>query len=105
MTSYVHGQGEGEDKDNYKNNHPRTYLTTESSARQKMIDFQKLRREWKTFVLAVLTTIGGAWTFAVANGADLPNLLAFVPDQYRSGAIFLIGVGFLVLRKYTDQNV
>ena len=63
--------------------------------------WDKLKREWKTFVLAVVTTAAGAWEFAVANGADLPNLLSWVPDQYKSGALFIVGLLFLALRKYT----
>jgi hypothetical protein len=69
-----------------------------------MIDFAKLKREWKTFVLAVVTTGAGAWQFAVANGASLPNLLSWVPAEYQSAALFAVGFGFLVLRKYTDSD-
>lgn len=70
-----------------------------------MIDFNKLKREWKTFVLAVVTMVGGAWEFAVANGASLPNLFSWVPYQYQSATMFVVGVAFLALRKYTDSNV
>lgn len=67
------------------------------------IDFQKLKHEWKTFVLAVVTTAAGAWQFAVANGASLPNLLSWVPSEYQSAAFFVVGFSFLALRKYTDS--
>jgi len=69
-----------------------------------MIDFQKLKHECKTFVLAVVTTVAGAWQFAVANGASLPNLLSWVPGQYQSAALFAVGIGFLLLRKYTSSD-
>lgn len=67
------------------------------------IDFQKLRREWKTFLLALLTTAAGAWQFAVVNGASLPNLFSWVPDQYQSAVLFVVGILFLGLRKYVDE--
>jgi putative Ca2+/H+ antiporter (TMEM165/GDT1 family) len=69
-----------------------------------MIDFQKLKREWKTFVLAVVTAVAGAWQFAVANGASLPNLFSWVPQQYQSATLFLVGFAFLALRKYADPD-
>lgn len=67
------------------------------------IDFAKLRREWKTFLLAIVTTAVGAWQFAVVNGASLPNLLSWVPAEYQSGVLFIVGILFLGLRKYVDD--
>jgi hypothetical protein len=68
-----------------------------------VIDFKKLRHEWKTFVLAIAATAGGAWQFAVASGASIPDLLAFVPPEYKSLSFFLLGMMFLILRKYSDD--
>lgn len=66
---------------------------------------QKLKREWKTFALAVGTTIAGAWELASVWGADVPSFFNWVPEQYRSGVLFAVGIGFLVLRKYTPTTV
>lgn len=66
---------------------------------------QKLKREWKTFVLSVGITIGGAWEFAATNGADIPSLFNWVPEQYKSGVLFAVGLGFLFLRKYSPTTV
>lgn len=66
---------------------------------------EKLKREWKTFALAVVTTVAGAWQMAVEMGADLPNLFSWVPEAYRSAVLFLVGTGFLLLRKYTPTTV
>jgi hypothetical protein len=67
--------------------------------------WQKLKREWKTFMLAVMTTAAGAWELAAQMGADLPSLLQQVPEPYKSGALFVVGFLFLALRKYTPTSV
>jgi hypothetical protein len=66
---------------------------------------EKLKREWKTFMLAVMTTAAGAWELAAQMGADLPSLLQQVPEPYKSGVLFVIGFLFLALRKYTPTPV
>lgn len=66
---------------------------------------QKLKQEWKTFTLALVTTAVGAWQFAVDQGADWTNLLGWVDDKYRSALYFLIGMGFLFLRRYLPTAV
>lgn len=60
----------------------------------------KLKLEWKTFVLAVGTTIAGAWELASAWGADVPSFFNWVPENLRSYVLFAVGVGFLALRRY-----
>jgi hypothetical protein len=67
--------------------------------------WQKLKREWKTFVLSVSLTVAGAWELAATWGADLPSLFSWVPEEYKSGVLFLVGFAFLVLRKYTPTTV
>jgi len=61
----------------------------------------KLKREWKTFSLAVLTTAVGAWDVASTSGYDLSPI---VPEQYRPYAVPAIGISFLLLRRYTDRK-
>lgn len=65
----------------------------------------KLKVEWKTFVVAVVTTAGGAWQFAVAQGVALPDLLSWVKEEYKAGVIFIIGGLLLILRRYTPTDV
>lgn len=60
----------------------------------------KLKAEWKTFTLAIMTTIAGAWELASAWGADIPSFFNWVPEQYKSGVLFAVGLGFLLLRRY-----
>lgn len=61
----------------------------------------KLKREWKTFAVAVITTVAGAWQTAVAMGADIQDLFAWVPEQYKTSVLFGVGMLMLLLRKYT----
>jgi hypothetical protein len=67
-----------------------------------MIDFQKLRHEWKTATLAIATVAVGGWDAGVAAGYDLSPV---IPEQYRPYAVPLIGLAFLCLRKWTNHNV
>ena len=67
--------------------------------------WEKLKREWKTFVLQVALFFAGAWEVAVSMGADLPSLFSFIPDQYRSWAIFAFAGLMLAVRKYTPTTV
>lgn len=65
-----------------------------------MIDVSKLRREWKTFALAVTTTAVGCWDAAAGAGYDLSPI---IPDKYRPYAVPAIGLSFLALRKWKDH--
>jgi hypothetical protein len=64
-----------------------------------MIDFQKLKHEWKTAALAGVTTLVGLHDLIATSGYDLTP---FVPEQWRPYVIPLIGVSFLLLRRWTD---
>lgn len=61
----------------------------------------KLKREWKTFTLAVVAIAVGTWEAAVMSGYDLTPL---IPEQYRKYAIPGIGLFFLILRQWRDYN-
>lgn len=63
--------------------------------------FTKLRREWKTFFLAVATIAVGTWEAAVASGYDLTPL---IPEKYRPFAIPGVGLAFLILRQWRDYT-
>lgn len=62
---------------------------------------QKLLHEWKTFTLAVITTLVGTWEAAREAGYDLTPL---VPEKYRPYAIPGIGVLFLLLRQWKNVS-
>lgn len=64
----------------------------------------KLKREWKTFAVAIVTTVAGAWQTAVAMGADIQDLFAWVPEQYKTSVLFGVGMLMLLLRKYTPTS-
>jgi len=68
-----------------------------------MIDWQKLRREWKTFVLAIVTTSIGAYDTVVEiaqrYGYDYTQL---IKAEWRVYVVPAIGIGFLILRKWRD---
>lgn len=64
--------------------------------------WDKLKREWKTFALAVTTTIVGVWEVARDSGYDLSPI---VPEKYRPYAIPGVGIAFLLLRKWKDSTV
>lgn len=66
-----------------------------------MIDFQKLRHEWKTFALAVLVAVGGIWDTIATSGYDISPI---IPEKYRPYAVPVIGISFLLLRKYTNDR-
>lgn len=65
---------------------------------------EKLKREWKTFTIAVITTVAGAWQTAVAMGADIQDLFAWVPEAYKTSVLFAVGFLMLILRKYTPAE-
>lgn len=63
--------------------------------------FEKLKREWKTFALAIVTIALGTWEAAVAVGYDLTPLM---PEAWRPFAPPLIGVLFLALRQWKNYE-
>lgn len=65
-----------------------------------MIDLQKLKHEWKTFALAVVTTAGGIYETIAPSGYDLS---VYVPEKYRPMVVPAIGVSFLLLRRYKPE--
>lgn len=67
--------------------------------------WEKLKREWKTFVLQVGMFIAAAWELAVEMGADLPSLFSFLPDRWKPWALFGFAVATLAVRKYTPTTV
>lgn len=70
-----------------------------------MIDFAKLKREWKTFALSVTTTVIGTYDTVVAiaqqYGYDYTQI---IKAEYRLYVVPAIGLGFLALRKWRDAN-
>lgn len=62
---------------------------------------QKLKREWKTFSLAVVTIAVGTWEAAVMSGYDLTPL---VPEKWRPFAVPGVGLAFLILRQWRDYT-
>lgn len=61
----------------------------------------KLKREWKTFTLALTTIAVGTWEAAVMSGYDLTPL---VPEKWRPFAVPGVGLAFLILRQWRDYN-
>lgn len=64
--------------------------------------FQKLRREWKTFALAIGTTAVGGWDLVAGYGYDYTTL---IKDDYKKYVIPALGISFLLLRKWTTTAV
>ncbi|SHH46810.1 hypothetical protein [Bradyrhizobium erythrophlei] len=64
-----------------------------------MIDFQKLKREWKTFTLGVVTSLIGLYDAFIASSLDYTPI---IPEHWRPYAPLVIGVLFLLLRQYKD---
>jgi len=65
-----------------------------------MIDWKKLKHEWMTATLAVVTVVVGAHDLVVEAGYDLTP---FIPDKYKPYAIPAIGIAMLALRKWKDR--
>jgi len=63
--------------------------------------WEKLKREWKTFSLAVVTILIGTWEAASTAGYDISPL---IPEKYRAYAIPVIGILFLALRQWRDYK-
>lgn len=61
--------------------------------------FQKLKHEWKTFVLSLVTIAVGVWEGARELNYDLTPI---IPEKYRGWVIPGIGIAFLVLRQWRD---
>lgn len=70
-------------------------------SRYEMVDFQKLKHEWKTFSLAVITSVIGIWDTAASSGYDLSPI---IPEKYRPYAVPAIGISFLMLRRWTNKK-
>ena len=68
-----------------------------------MIDLEKLKREWKTFAVAVVGTIVEVYDALITSGqVELPPLF---PEHYRPWVGPLTLVLTLLLRKWKDANV
>jgi hypothetical protein len=68
----------------------------------KMIDWQKLRREWKTFALAIAGIILEIYDALIVTGLiDLP---AVYSDEIRPWMKPAFLIGMLLLRKWRDAN-
>jgi hypothetical protein len=68
-----------------------------------MIDLEKLKREWKTFAIAVVGTIIEVYDALITSGqVELPPLF---PEHYRPWVGPLTLVLMLLLRKWKDANV
>jgi hypothetical protein len=63
------------------------------------IDFKKLKHEWKTFTLSVVTALIGFYDSFVASSLDYTPI---IPEHWRPYAPFVLGVLFLLLRKYKN---
>lgn len=62
----------------------------------------KLKAEWKTFALAISTTVIGIWDIVASYGYDYTTL---IKDDYRKYVIPALGISFLALRKWTQSAV
>lgn len=68
--------------------------------------FEKLKAEWKTFALSVVTTVVGAYELVKDTfDVDLPSLFAWVDDKYRTAVLFGVGLLMLILRRYRPTDV
>jgi hypothetical protein len=63
--------------------------------------WEKLKLEWKSFTLQLGLLVGAAWELAVQMGADLPSLFDFLPEKYKSFALFGFALLMLLVRRYT----
>jgi hypothetical protein len=68
------------------------------------IDFDKLKREWKTFALAVGATIVGAVQAGAELGLQVPDLFNWLPDKVKPWVLLAFGLGMLVFRRYRDAD-
>jgi hypothetical protein len=66
-----------------------------------MIDWRKLRHEWKTFAVGVASVLVGLYDGIIAQSLDWTPL---VPERYRPYAPFIVGVLMLLLRRYKDPE-
>lgn len=63
--------------------------------------WEKLKKEWKTFALAVATTAIGLWDVVAGYGYDYSQI---INEKYRAFVIPAVGIGMLLLRKYTTEK-
>lgn len=66
-----------------------------------MIDWAKLRHEWRTFVLAVAATLVSAWDIIVSNGLDYRPL---IPHRYDAWVGFGLPLAMLMLRRWRNYE-
>lgn len=66
-----------------------------------MIDFQKLKHEWKTFALQVGGLLLGFHEAAINAGADWTP---FVPEDYRPYVLPVVMTLSLALRQYKNAK-
>lgn len=64
--------------------------------------WDKLKREWKTFSLAVVSSAIGIWDVVSTAGYDLTPI---IPEQDRPYVVPAIGISFLLLRKWKDATM
>lgn len=60
---------------------------------------EKLKREWKTALLALSTFLVGLWD----AGASAFDWTPLVPEHYRQFVPLALGVGFLLLRQWVPK--
>jgi predicted amidophosphoribosyltransferase len=63
--------------------------------------WEKLKREWKTFTVALVTAVVFAWDALIAQGFDFAQLIS---DKYRAWFGLAMAMLMLALRKYTDPQ-
>lgn len=66
-----------------------------------MVDFQKLKHEWKTFALQLGSLGIGLHEAAIDAGADWTP---FVPETYRPYVLPTVMTLSLALRRYTNKD-
>lgn len=63
---------------------------------------EKLKREWKTFLLSVLGVLIGAHDVVVAAGWAPADFEPVIPEKYRPYVTVGYPLGMLFLRKWKD---
>lgn len=66
-----------------------------------MIDFDKLRHEWKTFAVQLIALGIGLHEAAIESGQDWTP---FIPEKYRPYALPILATLSLTLRRYKPQS-
>jgi hypothetical protein len=69
---------------------------------EKLHNFwNKLKREWKTFLFGAITLLVSAWDLVIASALDWSTIFS---DDTRKYFTFAIPFGFFVLRKWLDDH-